>query len=378
MKVGIITLHHTTNYGATFQAYGLWKAIKQLGHEVEIIDYRSYKVARAHLGKCLPIRNTQIWNSQFIPYSIQAWKMRKFLIDNMDLSRKKTYTNAGLKKFSQDYDVVICGSDEIWHINSPLTGFDSSFFIDFVDPQTSRKVSYAPSFSQTQNLGEHKELICNLINQFDAISVRDSHSLSLIEECDRGTARGDRSAQVVLDPTLLVDFSQLQSEPKQTREYLLLYTVKNFSPEQENWLKYWINSSPEFKKLPIISLGKKSNIADLNLISVDPKQWLGYFKNASYIMTNSYHGTIFSLKSERPFTVFTSIANVKIRDLLKKLGLESRIIDQTERDSYPEPTMNIDYDSVNKTLEKEIVKSKNYLSDAIEGNKTEQLAKKVS
>ena len=370
MKVGIITLHHTTNYGATFQAYGLWKAIKQLGHEVEIIDYRSYQVARAHLGKCLPIRNTQIWNSQFIPYTIQAWKMRKFLIDNMNLSRKKTYTKAGLKKFSQDYDVVICGSDEIWHINSPLTGFDSSFFLDFVDPQTSR-ISYAPSFSQTQSLGEHKELICNLINQFYAISVRDSHSLSLVEKCDR-------SAQIVLDPTLLVDFSHLQSQPKQIKEYLLLYTVKNFSSEQENWLKTWIKSNPDLKNLPIISLGKSSNIADISLISVAPKEWLGYFKNASYIITNSYHGTIFSIKSERPFTVFTSITNVKIRDLLRKIGLESRIMTKTERDLNLEQSMNINYKPVNKILEKEIAKSKNYLSNAIEGNKIEQLSKKAS
>lgn len=271
MKVGIITLHHTTNYGATFQAYGLWKAIKELGHEVEIIDYRSYKVARAHLGKCLPIRKTQIWNSQFIPFSIQAWRMRKFLVDNMDLSRQKTYTKTGLKKFSRDYDVVVCGSDEIWHLYSPLTGFDASFFLDFVDSQTSRKISYAPSFSQTKNLEKHEQLIRDLLARFDAISVRDSHSLSLIKECDR-------SAKIVLDPTFLVDFSPLQTKPKQTKEYILLYTVKNFSEEQKKWVK----------------------------------------------------------------------------------------------------SLSINYEPVNKILDREISKSKKYLFDAIEGNKIKELSKKVS
>lgn len=369
MKVGIITLHHTTNYGATFQAYGLWKAIKELGHEVEIIDYRSYKVARAHLGKCLPIRKTQIWNSQFIPFSIQAWRMRKFLVDNMDLSRQKTYTKTGLKKFSKDYDVVVCGSDEIWHLYSPLTGFDASFFLDFVDSQTSR-VSYAPSFSQTKNLGQHEQLIRDLIARFDAISVRDSHSLSLIKKCDR-------SARIVLDPTFLVDFSQLQIEPKQTKEYILLYTVKNFSEEQKKWVKSWLNARPELA-LPIISLGKSNEIANINLISVSPQEWLGYFKNASYIITNSYHGTIFSLKYERDFTVFTTKNNIKIKDLLRTLGLESRIIDSAEWDSDFKQSMSINYEPVNKILEREIAKSKKYLLDAIEDNQIEQLSKKVS
>ena len=362
MKVGIITLHHTTNYGATLQAYGLWKTIKQQGYEVEIIDYRSYKVARAHLGKCLPIRRTQIWNSQFIPYSIQAWKMRKFLIDNIDLSRKKSYTKAGLNKFSQDYDVVICGSDEIWHIDSKLTGFNPSFFLNFVDSKTSRKISYAPSFSQTRNLGQHKQLICHLIKQFDAISVRDRNSLSLIEqECNQ-------SAQIVLDPTFLIEFEEFQSVPKHPKEYLLLYTVKDFSREQEKRIKSWINSISELKNLPIISLGKASNIAHINLVSVDPVQWLGYFRNASYIITNSYHGTIFSLKFKRSFTVFTARDNVKIKDLLKTLGLENRIIEEKEYDVYPQQSMNIDYDLVCKILQEEITKSKNYLFNAIKGN----------
>ena len=370
MKVGIMTLHHTTNYGATFQAYGLWKAVKELGHEAEIIDYRSYRVAKAYLGKCLPVRTTQKLNNQFIPYSIQAWRMRKFLVDNMDLSRQKTYTKAGLKKFSQDYDVVICGSDEIWHINSPLTGFDSSFFLDFVDPQTSR-VSYAPSFSQTKDLGEHKELICNLIDRFDAISVRDSHSLSIVKDCDR-------TAQIVLDPTFLVDFSSLQSQSQLTEKYILLYTVKNFTEEQKKWLKSWINARPELKKLPIISLGKSNAIAELNLISIAPEEWLEYFAKASYIITNSYHGTIFSLKYERPFTVFTTKNNVKIKDLLKTLNLENRIIDSAQCDSEFKQSMNIDYEPVNNILAEKIASSKKFLFEAIESNSKKRLSQKIS
>ncbi|MDJ0571722.1 MAG: polysaccharide pyruvyl transferase family protein [Pleurocapsa sp. MO_192.B19] len=371
MKIGIITFHHTTNYGATLQAYALWKAIKQKGYEVEIIDYRSYKVARAFLGLCLPIRRTQIWNSQFIPNSIKAWKMRKFLIDNMDLSRKKSYTRAGLKNFSQDYDVVICGSDEIWHIESNLVGFDSSFFLDFIDSKTSRKISYAPSFSWTKDLTIHKQSICKLISEFDAISVRDNHSLSLIEkECNR-------SAQKVLDPTFLIDFSEFKSAPKIKKEYLLFYFPRDLGEKTETWVNSWINSVPEFRELESISIGYHSKLADINFVTADPEEWLEYFRNASYIITNSFHGTIFSLKFKRPFTVFTDPNHVKIKGLLKTINLETRIIDKAECNSYPKQPMNINYDLVNETLEKEIVKSKNYLFNAIEGNKIGQLSQKV-
>lgn len=193
MKIGILTFHHTTNYGATLQAYALWKTIKQYGYDVEIIDYRPYKTAINYLGRLMPIKPVHGNYSRyklerhFIPYLIQAWRMRRFLVSKLKLSKEKTYTINGLEKFSNQYDIVICGSDQIWHTKDRFTGgFNPSFFLDFIDSKNTKKISYAPSFGQTKDLKQDRQLISKLISDFDKISVRDNNSLRLIEQdCDR-------------------------------------------------------------------------------------------------------------------------------------------------------------------------------------------------
>lgn len=372
MKVGILTFHHTTNYGATLQAYALWKTIKQYGHDVEIIDYRPYKTAINYLGRLMPIKpihgnySKYKWESHFIPYLIQAWRMRRFLVSKIDLSKEKTYTINNLGKFSDKYDIVICGSDQIWHTKDKfIGGFNSSFFLDFVDREKTKKISYAPSFGQTKKLGEYQQSISQLIGQFNNISVRDDNSLRLIEqECNR-------TATKVLDPTFLNDFGEFKSTPKLDREYVLLYSIKSYTAEQESKIKSLIESVPQLKNLLIVSLARPSKIADLNLITVDPEEWVGYFRNAAYVITSSYHGTIFSLKFKRQFTIFTRPDNVKIKDLLQDLNLESRIIDSKETSLFSQQSANINYDPVYAILEKKIAESKNYLVEALDGKKTE-------
>lgn len=372
MKVGILTFHHTTNYGATLQAYALWKTIKQYGHDVEIIDYRPYKTAINYLGRLMPIKpihgnySKYKWESHFIPYLIQAWRMRRFLVSKIDLSKEKTYTINNLGKFSDKYDIVICGSDQIWHTKDKfIGGFNSSFFLDFVDREKTKKISYAPSFGQTKKLGEYQQSISQLIGQFNNISVRDDNSLRLIEqECNR-------TATKVLDPTFLNDFGEFKSTPKLDREYVLLYSIKSYTAEQESKIKSLIESVPQLKNLLIVSLARPSKIADLNLITVDPEEWVGYFRNAAYVITSSYHGTIFSLKFKRQFTIFTRPNNVKIKDLLQDLNLESRIIDSKETSLFSQQSANINYDPVYAILEKKIAESKNYLVEALDGKKAE-------
>lgn len=372
MKVGILTFHHTTNYGATLQAYALWKTIKQYGHDVEIIDYRPYKTAINYLGRLMPIKpihgnySKYKWESHFIPYLIQAWRMRRFLVSKIDLSKEKTYTINNLGKFSDKYDIVICGSDQIWHTKDKfIGGFNSSFFLDFVDREKTKKISYAPSFGQTKKLGEYQQSISQLIGQFNNISVRDDNSLRLIEqECNR-------TATKVLDPTFLNDFGEFKSTPKLDREYVLLYSIKSYTAEQESKIKSLIESVPQLKNLLIVSLARPSKIADLNLITVDPEEWVGYFRNAAYVITSSYHGTIFSLKFKRQFTIFTRPDNVKIKDLLQDLNLESRIIDSKETSLFSQQSANINYDPVYAILEKKIAESKNYLVEALDGKKAE-------
>lgn len=378
MKVGIITFHHTTNYGATLQAYALCKVIEEYRYDVEIIDYRPYKTAINYLGRLMPIKpihgnySKYKWESYFISYLIQAWKMRRFLLSKLKLSQEKTYTKNGLAKFRNKYDVVVCGSDQIWHTKDRFSGgFDPSFFLDFIDSEKTKKISYAPSFGQTKNLEQNKQLISNLISEFDSVSVRDNNSLQLIEQ------NCGKTAKKVLDPTFLNDFSEFKFTPKIQQKYLLLYFISSYTTEQEEKIKSLLESIPKFKNLLIVSLARPSKIADVNLITIDPEEWVGYFRNAAYVITGSYHGTIFSLKFKRQFSVFAQPDNVKIKDLLEDLNLESRILDYKETGSFYQQSINIDYEPVHEILGDKIIASQNYLVAALNGQNTEAVSSKV-
>lgn len=339
MKVGILTFHHIPNYGATLQAYALYKFIQSQGHEVEMIDYRPYKAVLTYLKGNL----------------LKSWKIRMFLLSQMTLSPKKTYTKAGLDKLTLNYDAVICGSDQIWSLN-PIRGFDTSFYLDFVaDQKSCRKISYAPSFGETKALKENQETICKLINKFYAVSVRDTNSVEVLKkECNIEAVK-------VLDPTFLVEYSEIISLPKIKEEYLLLYTEGDISVKAGNYVK----SLAENKNLKIVAVGFRK-IAQKNLISLSPEEWLGYFNRAAYVVTNTFHGTIFSIIFKKQFTILPKKnKNNKIPDLLEQLGLESRITSRLEYNPDKHDSI-IDYDLVDRKLAKEIIKSKDFLLGALD------------
>jgi polysaccharide pyruvyl transferase WcaK-like protein len=360
MKVGILTFHHTTNYGATLQAYGLWKTLKSEGHDVEFIDYRPYVAAKQYWRPILPFRfkrHKVYVRHHALKELFKYLKMRMFLRSTMHLS--KYYTRSGLENFDRHYDVVICGSDQIWCVNG-YRGFDPSYFLDFVGIQnTCRKISYAASFGKTEDLGKNRNLIRQLISQFNAVSVRDSNSLRLIEqECNRQATR-------VLDPTFLIEYTEILSEPKFEKDYLLIYNQACVKQEEESFIKLIADTSG----LDIISIGKHNRIATKNLIGIGPKEWLGYFSKASYVVTNTYHGTIFSMIFKKPFTVLSSKGKAqKINDLLKLLDLEERIgLEKKEIGCVQQEYLNINYTLVYEKLEKEVLRSKTYLFEALDG-----------
>lgn len=353
-KTGILTYHFTINFGATLQAYALYQIIKEHGYEVEFIDYRP-KWIRVIDSRYL------YWGFLGQPYlpspylingAIKAWKMRQFLISNMNLSSKKYYTKEELKNCENEYDVVICGSDEIWNINRE---FDTSYFLDFISNPKTRKISYAASFGSTTSLGDQKNSVCNLLKDFYAISVRDTNSVKLVNECSR-------EATKVLDPTFLGDFTKIIKYPEIKNEYILVYG--GLTKEEGKYIR----SVADVEGLDIISVGARPGRGNphINLIGIGPDEWLGYFARASYIFTSFYHGVIFSIIFKRPFTYFSrSNKAVKVEDLLKDIGLENRKI-ASEKVSQLKPKLLKEISWENLNLEKMIQQSKRYLLNSLE------------
>ncbi|MEO1295400.1 MAG: polysaccharide pyruvyl transferase family protein, partial [Cyanobacteria bacterium J06636_16] len=303
MRIGILTFHHTTNYGATLQAYALSETLKRQNHDVEVIDYRPQVAIRHYRRKIFnPIKpkSGKIPLKRKIKYSsaglLKYFRMQRFLERNITLSKTKILNQAELERFwaAEKYDVIICGSDQVWCIDS-MRGFDSAYFLDFSkDVQKARKVSYSASCGTTKTWGMRNDKICSLISDFDAISVRDTNSYELVNQtCGK-------SPIIVLDPTFLVDFNELlKPSPTIQKPYLLLYIEGGLNKEQREFVKAIAST----QNLQIISIGDPIRLG-ANRMNASPIDWLNYFHGASYVATNFFHGTIFSIKFNRQFTSF--------------------------------------------------------------------------
>lgn len=367
MKLGIITFHHTTNFGATLQAYGLWKVIKDKGYDVEIIDYRPIlatqyyrnRIINPIYGKFSRVVRFKIIIRYFIFSLIKYIRMKLFLVSNLNLSKNKFVDKKELKSFLElksNYDAVICGSDQIWCINS-IRGFDTSYFLDF-DNSKCRKLSYAASVGSIDSFGNKSKHIGKLIANFDSVSVRDRNTLNLIQH------NPNISATKVLDPTFLVKYEKVfdLSRKPIKQQYLLLYVEGSLTSSEISFIKFIAKE----KDLTVVSVGEPCYIADSILVNLSPIDWLKYFYHTSYVITTLYHGTIFSLKFRKQFTVLAKPTKInKTGDLLNDLNLNSRFVNNIKPNLFNNLLLDIKYNSVDKIIQNKILESKSYLFESI-------------
>ncbi|PSN14676.1 polysaccharide pyruvyl transferase family protein [filamentous cyanobacterium CCT1] len=345
MNIGILTFHHTTNYGATLQAYALSRFIQDQGHDVEFINYQPEKAVKVYNDTLyFRARKREITGNL-----LKDLKMRWFVKKRMKVGKCVYSDSHSLKKAHFNYDAVFVGSDEVWNINS-FRGYDTSYFLDFLSSKT-RKISYAASFGSTISLADQKEAITDFISDFDRISVRDSNSLNLIQsECKA-------NAEKVLDPTFLIDFEQIANKPK-SKECVLIYGK---IPEP---LTASVKKVSTKLNLPIVSIGYANGIADANLLGVSPEEWLSCFSKANYIFTSFFHGTIFSILFKKPFTVFSAEQKkAKLTDLLTDLDLNDRIHSSTCKNDID--FSSIDYKLVFERVEEKRLTSKKFLLESL-------------
>lgn len=368
MTIGILTFHNAHNYGAVLQAFALREALRKRGHNTEIINYRNAKIESSY-ETILPMPKEKYslrhlrgnWilfqKRKAIKFAQRDWakqciKFSEFI--NHVLLENNPNTIRPEKINEKNYDLIIFGSDQIW--TEWLTGgYDPVFFGNF---QTkAKKVSYAASrFNANFNSMEIDYFASNL-KDFRLISVREQElANSLSEICQR-------EISVVLDPTLLInkdDYRVLEKEIEEKSPYILAY----FLYEDSNLMECALAISAEMK-LPLveihyykqIKLGKHKQVADCG-----PGEFLTYIRNAEFILTNSYHGLIFSTIYKKNFYCVYDKDSRK-DNLLLSLGLKDRHIKTKVEINLKN---RIDYDIVNENLQKEVLHSTKYLETAVD------------
>lgn len=337
MKVGILTFHDAHNYGAVLQAYALKKYITKLGHNARIINYHHYTIPDG-----FPKENNE-----------KRWKnFNSFIQKLIDYDEEVYQTEEELEKL--DIDVWICGSDQIW--NTEITnGINKGFFLNF--KTKGKKISYAVSMGIPELPKEHEEEFEKCIKNLDYISVREETLKKYVEKFT------DKPIIKAIDPTFLLekeDYDELIQENKQ-EDYIL---INELGPD-DRLIKIAEKIANE-RNLKIIELNdkKKENYKYEQISDASPMEYLSLIKNSKVIITNSFHGTVFSIIFEKEFYTITRLnRNSRMENILDIVGMRDRLIDKVEE---IENVKKQDYNKAYKNLEIEIEKSRRFLKDVIE------------
>lgn len=358
MKIGIITWHQYSNFGSALQAYALSKACSEISDNVKIIDYQKNKKMgniatslRCIIGKILDYMPYDFFQNRRYSYL----RFHRCFFNLTERVRKEE-----LKKISRQFDVVICGSDQIWAPNV----LDTSYMLDFVDDERIKKVSYAASIGLPRIPDELLTTYKTYLSKFDAISIREEAGQKLLEE------NFDIQSEVVLDPTLLLDKKEYELIESQLRNFHKKYLFCYFLNKNHEYRDTVENYAKENNlKLVGVSARKEDGEWIELLKYIGPREFLWIVHNATVVFTDSYHGMIFSLIYNKNFFAFERFKeddpinqNSRIYQLDKWFEIENRFLinGKTTKDC-----SEIDYAIIQEKIESAREISKSFLRRAI-------------
>lgn len=364
MKIGILTFHCAINYGALFQTYGLQQKLKEMGHQVSVIDYSPDYLKRPY-RLFFPERIMGHGFRDNLRMFVRECMAFPFRLKRNRLFQKFTEKNICISDFTQEsfvdhYDILVIGSDQVW--NTAITeGLDPVYWGKNEKVQGVRHISYAASAGSINSL---QQLTAKEIKQclggFTALSVRE-YSLADFLEKYVGI-----KPQVVLDPVLLAGrqhYQKLCTAKKTTAPYLLLFTLNGNKEAQNISKRIAKEKNIEWKEL----ISNNEVIKDLSVIrSASPEDFLTYFQQAEYVVSTSFHGTVFAILFRKPFFVYCDNENIgeRISNLLKMLHLSERMLNaNSQLESFKD--IPIKWNDVNKILETKRQESMTFLYEAL-------------
>lgn len=345
--IGILTFFQCYNYGAYLQAYALHNYLLENGHDNILINYRKQISIDNELEAMLNSEKQDL--SVYIKMLVKILKFKIY-------QRKLNKTNWISKREDLGkikFDTVIIGSDQIWCYSKEWGGIDTPYFSNNLN--CDHIISYAASMGPDKFDARHPRSIMRLMKNFKHLGVRDSNTYNFARQF------GSLQPQVVLDPTLLYDFRNKVKKVR-LKNYILFYS-DGLMPEQEVIDEF--RRTAKKNNLKIVSIGKKFDWCDVNIIAPSPFMWMGYIKYASFVFTCMYHGLLFSIKFNKQFAMFLNAEREnKCLDFLKGVNLQNRLIKSNSdlHDSFHTPIV---YEPVNDWLKNQKDISETFLKKSL-------------
>lgn len=360
MKIGIFTVPLNHNYGGTLQCYALMQTLKKLGHEVFYID-RIEPPKRSLMGK--------VWIKIIHPfiYKYSFDFIRKYI-------NPKTAKYSSSKMLSQhickyNFDVVIAGSDQVWRMDY-MKGMEKDSFLGFVKGERVTKIAYAASFGHDDwTDAEYPiEVFKSLVDDFSAISVREKSGVDICKN------KFNIRSEWVLDPTMLLSIDDYKilfgsNHGRKAQNKIATYILDR--TDLTNTIEHYIS---KYLELSVYTINGEKEVSTINPFKIfrmrfkSIESWLTSIYSSSFVITDSFHGMVFSILFNKQFVVIGNKNRGlgRFNSLLKYLNLEDRLLVSFNEDKLKVLVDQfIDYDNVNSVIDVKRVDSLNFIKTAL-------------
>lgn len=381
MRIGILTIHDSPNYGACLQCYALWKYLWNQGYDVEIIDLHrpgahSDYIPSMKYQRCRPLPNTYLSQlkkkikaligKESKPSSYYSEKSKEKFEEFYSLYRKsKPFTS--IDEFYNNppqYDIYIAGSDQLWNPTQPYC--IEPYFLTFINGVEKKKISFSTSIGITELTEKEKVMFKDWLSDFSAISVREKQAKQLLDSFV------GLEIKQISDPTFLLTSSSWQSiavYPQLKEPYILYFALHIDEKLKDYCLRLSKESGIRLLVLNQTQPYPKDN-SYTAINDAGPREFIGYIEKAQLVITDSFHGTVFSIiMGAKCFYTYIAPGNKRgsrIEDLLGMFSLNNHIIRDDFSRTYNElQAAAINRQHVLSVIKAEKEKSENYLKISI-------------
>lgn len=355
-KIGTVSYNihcNFTNYGSALQSWALSQAIKKFGYNHVLLDYCPDILADK--DPINPYKN--MWDKdeesrKMVELTMPAIRENYYKFDSFYsncFNRSKPYTSTNFNDSLKEVDSYVCGSDTIFCPDE--FGFDDGYYANY-SVMKENAVSYAASFGDPHFTEETYQILNGRIKNFKALGIRENQMIPYLKQ------HVSVPVQRTIDPTLLLtadDYQEIIGERIEKEKYLLLYS-RRYSPCMEAYAEK-IASENGWKIVDISLRATNAEKGHIMRYDAGVEEFLSLVKHAEYIVTNSFHGMIFSVQFKRPFVIFSrEQCDNKIDELLQLFGIPERML-VTGDEKFGE----INYEKVHSNIEKARIESMNFL-----------------
>lgn len=358
-RIGIITFHRAINYGAALQTVATWRYFNHYSEVCEIVDYipnNETNDNRSNIRKMLHLIKSCLFFRSAIQERMKYKKFIDFVQKNANISSYTLFGDKEAQEFSFDYDIMVSGSDQI--LNTSLTGNSQMYYLSFY---SGKKISYASSFGKENIPKEEIDLIKKQLVKFEKISCREESAVNIVEEYIH------KKADLVLDPCFLLSVDEWKKYEDRKNivkgDYILVYAMEDSDALRKTINTYKLHNSN--CKIYVIKGTKIKDIYGTKVLNgIGPSEFLKLIDNSKLVITNSFHGIVFSIIFQKKFiSIAHSTRNTRISNVLSIIKCEDYLIDNQVGKNVLDCV--IDGTAVSKCINEYVENSKKYIEDAI-------------